>query len=52
MEHGFIRAEVLAFQDFRKAGSMARAREAGWVRSEGRDYEIHDGDIVTIRFKA
>jgi GTP-binding protein YchF len=50
MERGFIRAEVLSFEDFQKAGSMTKAREEGWIRSEGKEYYIQDGDIVTFRF--
>jgi GTP-binding protein YchF len=50
MQHGFIRAEVVAFDDLAEAGSMAAAREAGSVRTEGRDYAVADGDIIHIRF--
>jgi GTP-binding protein YchF len=50
MERGFIRAEVVAYQDLSTLGSVAAARERGMVRLEGRDYEIQDGDIVTFRF--
>lgn len=50
MEKGFIRAEVVPFDAFIQAGSMARAREEGLLRSEGREYLIQDGDIVTFRF--
>ncbi|MDR5684378.1 MAG: redox-regulated ATPase YchF [Armatimonadota bacterium] len=50
MERGFVRAEVVAFDDLRYAGSLAAAREQGKVRLEGRDYPIRDGDIVTFRF--
>ncbi|HOA85510.1 MAG TPA: DUF933 domain-containing protein, partial [Bacillota bacterium] len=49
-ERGFIRAEVVAFEDLARAGSMAAAREAGLVRSEGKDYVIKDGDVVLFRF--
>jgi len=52
MERGFIRAEVVCFEEFAKSGSLARAREQGAVRLEGRDYLIQDGDIVTFRFQA
>ena len=45
-ERGFIRAEGVAVEDLARAGSMAAAREAGLVRSEGKDYEIKDGDVV------
>ncbi|CAB1129786.1 Ribosome-binding ATPase YchF [Candidatus Hydrogenisulfobacillus filiaventi] len=50
IERGFIRAEVVAFEDLDRAGSMARAREAGLVRLEGRDYVMRDGDVVNFRF--
>jgi ribosome-binding ATPase len=50
MERGFIRAEVVAFDDFKDAGSMAAAHKAGKVRLEGRDYHMKDGDIVLFRF--
>jgi len=50
MERGFIRAEVVGYEDFTRAGSMAAAHKAGKVRLEGKDYEIHDGDIVLFRF--
>ena len=50
IERGFIRAEVLAFEDLKKYGSQAAAREAGVLRSEGKDYAMQDGDIVLFRF--
>lgn len=50
LARGFIRAEVVAYDDFIKAGSMARAKEAGTVRLEGKDYIVKDGDILLIRF--
>ncbi len=49
-ERGFIRAEVVAFDDLAALGSMNAAREKGLVRSEGKDYVIADGDIVLFRF--
>ncbi len=49
-ERGFIRAEVVAFEDLARVGSMTAAREAGLVRSEGKDYVIKDGDVVHFRF--
>ncbi len=52
MERGFIRAEVVSCQEFFKAGSMAAAREKGWIRIEGKDYVVQDGDILHIRFHA
>ncbi len=50
MERGFIRAEVVAYEDLVAAGSMAAAREAGKVRLEGKDYVMQDGDVVHFRF--
>ena len=49
-ERGFIRAEVIAFDDLKATGSMAAAREKGLIRSEGKEYVMKDGDIVTFRF--
>ena len=49
-ERGFIRAEVIGFEELIGAGSMAAAKEKGLVRSEGKDYIMRDGDIVLFRF--
>ena len=49
-ERGFIRAEVIAFQDLKACGSMAAAKAKGLVRSEGKDYVMQDGDIVNFLF--
>jgi GTP-binding protein YchF len=49
-ERGFIRAEVIAYEDLMKYGTMAAAREKGVVRSEGKEYVMQDGDIVLFRF--
>lgn len=49
-EKGFIRAEVVSFDDLMKCGSMASAKEKGLVRLEGKDYVMNDGDIVLFRF--
>lgn len=49
-ERGFIRAEVVTFDDLMNCGSMAAAKEKGLVRSEGKDYIMKDGDIVLFRF--
>ena len=49
-ERGFIRAEVVNFDDLKAHGTMAAAREKGLVRSEGKDYVMKDGDIVLFRF--
>lgn len=48
---GFIRAEVVSFEDFAALRSDARVKEAGKIRLEGKDYVIRDGDIIHIRFK-
>jgi GTP-binding protein YchF len=50
LERGFIRAEVIAYDDLIGAETMAKARERGLLRTEGRDYRVRDGDIVNIRF--
>jgi ribosome-binding ATPase len=50
MERGFIRAEVVAFDDFKAAGSLNAAHKVGKVRLEGRDYEVKDGDMFLFRF--
>ncbi len=50
IERGFIRAEVVAYDDFMANGSMAAAREKGLVRLEGKTYEVKDGDIINFRF--
>src|SRR5262245_21172738 len=50
IERGFIRAEVVAYDDFVRLGSEARCREAGKLRLEGKDYVVKDGDIVHFRF--
>jgi hypothetical protein len=50
IERGFIRAEVVAFDDLVQAGSMGHAREAGVVRMEGKEYVMRDGDVVNFRF--
>ena len=49
-ERGFIRAEVVPYQELIACGSMAAAKEKGLVRSEGKDYVMQDGDIVLFRF--
>jgi ribosome-binding ATPase len=48
---GFIRAEVVSFDDFAALGSDLRVKEAGKLRLEGRDYVMRDGDIIHVRFK-
>ena len=49
-ERGFIRAEIVAFEDLKACGSMAAAREKGLVRSEGKEYVMQDGDVTLFRF--
>ncbi|NIR44834.1 MAG: redox-regulated ATPase YchF [Gemmatimonadetes bacterium] len=48
-ETGFIRAETVSYEDFVRAGSLKDAREEGWVRAEGRDHVVEDGDILLFR---
>jgi ribosome-binding ATPase len=50
IERGFIRAEVVAFEDLVSAGSLAAARERALLRAEGRDYVVRDGDVINFRF--
>ena len=50
MEKGFIRAEVVAYDDLARLGSMAEVRAKGKLRLEGKDYIVADGDILEIRF--
>jgi GTP-binding protein YchF len=49
-ERGFIKAEVISFEDLMAAGSVAAARTAGKARIEGKDYVMRDGDVVEFRF--
>ena len=49
-ERGFIRAEVISFDELMAGGSMQAAKEKGKIRSEGKDYVMQDGDIVLFRF--
>jgi ribosome-binding ATPase len=49
-ERGFIRAEVLSYEAFATRGSWAAARAAGALRIEGKDYIVHDGDVIYFRF--
>ena len=50
IERGFIRAEVIAYEDMIKCGSVAAAREKGLLRSEGKEYVVQDGDMIYFRF--
>ena len=49
-ERGFIRAEIVAFDDLIACGTMTAAKEKGLVRSEGKEYVVQDGDVVLFRF--
>lgn len=50
IERGFIRAEVVHYDDFVQYGSDAKCREAGKLRLEGKEYVVNDGDIIHFRF--
>ena len=50
IERGFIKAEVVSYDDLIKEGSMVSAKEKGLVRSEGKEYVMQDGDVVLFRF--
>jgi len=50
IERGFIRAEVIAYDDFNALGSESKCKEAGKLRLEGKDYVVQDGDIIHFRF--
>ena len=49
-EKGFIRAETISYEDMKKSGSEKAVKEAGLLRSEGREYVMQEGDIVLFRF--
>ena len=49
-ERGFIRAEIISYDDFIEYGRLKKAKEAGKMRSEGKEYEFKDGDIALFRF--
>ncbi len=49
-EKGFIRAETISYNDFVQAGSEQKAKEAGKMRTEGKEYIVHDGDVMHFRF--
>ena len=50
IQRGFIRAEVVGWDELISAGGYAGARECGTLRLEGRDYVVADGDVITVRF--
>ena len=49
-ERGFIKAEVVSYDDLRREGSIAAVRDKGLLRMEGKDYVVRDGDVITFRF--
>ena len=49
-ERGFIRAETVAYNDLVEAGSEKAAKDAGKMRSEGKEYEVQEGDVMLFRF--
>jgi ribosome-binding ATPase YchF (GTP1/OBG family) len=49
-QKGFIKAEIVSYDDLVGFGSMLKAKEAGKVRMEGKDYVMHEGDVVEFRF--
>ena len=50
LQRGFIRAEVIEWQELLDIGSWSKAREQGKLRVEGKDYVVQDGDVLEIRF--
>jgi ribosome-binding ATPase YchF (GTP1/OBG family) len=50
IERGFIRAEIVSYDDLMSSGSMNAAKEKGLVRLEGKEYVMQEGDIVNFRF--
>jgi ribosome-binding ATPase len=50
LERGFIRAEVISYDDLVSAGSMDTAKQQGKVRVEGKEYEVREGDVLHVRF--
>ena len=49
-ERGFIKAEVVGYEDLLREGSLSNARDKGLVRMEGKDYVVQDGDVILFRF--
>lgn len=50
LERGFIRAEVISYDDLMKSGALNKAKDQGLLRTEGKDYRVRDGDILNVRF--
>jgi ribosome-binding ATPase YchF (GTP1/OBG family) len=51
LARGFIRAEVVPWERLLEAGTWAQAREKGWMRTEGREYRVQEGDSLLVLFK-
>jgi ribosome-binding ATPase YchF (GTP1/OBG family) len=49
-ERGFIRAQTIGWQQLLEAGSLAEARNKGWLRSEGKEYVVQEGDVMEFLF--
>lgn len=49
-QRGFIKAEVVSYTHFAEAGSWSKAREKGYLRLEGKDYIVQDGDVMIFKF--
>jgi ribosome-binding ATPase YchF (GTP1/OBG family) len=52
MQEGFIKAEVLDYKEFLRAGGFAQAQHTGVTRIEGKEYVVRDGDIILVKFRA
>jgi GTP-binding protein YchF len=50
IQHGFVRAEIIGWQQLVEVGGYTAAREHGLLRTEGRDYVVQDGDVITVKF--
>jgi ribosome-binding ATPase YchF (GTP1/OBG family) len=50
MERGFIKAEIIHWDELLEVGGWTEAKEVGKLRTEGKDYEVQDGDVLEIRF--
>jgi hypothetical protein len=50
MERGFIRAEVIGYEDLMKYGSISDGRKSGLLHTEGKSYIVNDGDVITFLF--
>ena len=50
LQRGFIRAETIGYEEFVEVGTLAKAKEKGLLRQEGKTYTVKDGDIINIKF--